>query len=63
MSNSTYPLYGLKVLDFSRVLAGTFAGRMMSVLGADVVEVEPPDNDVTKLWGKVTAGIPGYYHK
>jgi crotonobetainyl-CoA:carnitine CoA-transferase CaiB-like acyl-CoA transferase len=63
MSDSTYPLYGLKVLDFSRVLAGPFAGRMMSDLGADVVKVEPPDNDVTRLWGKVTAGIPGYYHQ
>ena len=63
MSDPTYPLYGLKVLDFSRVLAGPFAGRMMSDLGADVVKVEPPHNDVTRLWGKVTAGIPGYNHQ
>lgn len=63
MSDSTYPLHGLKVLDFSRVLAGPFAGRMMSDLGADVVKVEPPDNDITRLWGKVIAGIPGYYHQ
>lgn len=41
MSDSTYPLHGLKVLDFSRVLAGPFAGRMMSDLGTDVVQVEP----------------------
>ena len=41
MSDTTYPLYGLKVLDFSRVLSGPFAGRMMSDLGADVVKVEP----------------------
>ncbi len=63
MSDSTYPLHGLKVLDFSRVLAGPFAGRMMSDLGADVVKVEPPNNDVSRLWGKVIAGIPGYYHQ
>jgi crotonobetainyl-CoA:carnitine CoA-transferase CaiB-like acyl-CoA transferase len=56
-----HPLAGLKVLDFSRVLAGPFAGRMLSDLGADVVKIEPPDGDVTRQWGKVTAGLPGYY--
>ncbi len=59
----TYPLEGLKVLDFSRVLAGPFAGRMLSDLGADVVKIEPPDGDVTRYWGKNIANIPGYYHQ
>ncbi|MCZ6619939.1 MAG: CoA transferase [Gammaproteobacteria bacterium] len=58
-----YPLADLKVLDFSRVLAGPFAGRMLSDLGADVVKVEPPDGDITRLWGKVIGGIPGYYNQ
>jgi crotonobetainyl-CoA:carnitine CoA-transferase CaiB-like acyl-CoA transferase len=57
------PLENLKVLDFSRVLAGPFAGRMLADLGADVVKVEPPDGDVTRLWGHVIANIPGYYHQ
>lgn len=60
---SGYPLQGLKVLDFSRVLAGPFAGRMLCDLGADVVKVEPPDGDITRLWGRDIAGIPGYYHQ
>ena len=58
-----FPLDGLKVLDFSRVLAGPFAGRMLSDLGADVVKIEPPDGDVTRLWGHVVGGLPGYYHQ
>jgi len=58
-----YPLSDLKVLDFSRVLAGPFAGRMLSDLGADVVKIEPPDGDVTRYWGREIANIPGYFHQ
>ena len=63
MTDAPYPLAGLKVLDFSRVLAGPFAGRMLCDLGADVVKVEPPDGDVTRFWGKVVGGVPGYFHQ
>ena len=52
------PLAGFKVLDFSRVLAGPFAGRMLCDLGADVVKIEPPEGDITRLWGRVVGGIP-----
>ena len=63
MNDLEYPLAGLKVLDFSRVLAGPFAGRMLSDWGADVVKIEPPDGDVTRIWGRVQGGVPGYYHQ
>ena len=59
----TFPLAGLKVLDMSRVLAGPFAGRMLCDMGADVVKLEPPEGDVTRLWGKEIGGISGYFNQ
>ena len=46
------PLDGVKVLDLCRVLAGPHAGRLLADLGADVVKVEPPEGDVSRVFGK-----------
>jgi crotonobetainyl-CoA:carnitine CoA-transferase CaiB-like acyl-CoA transferase len=44
-------LGGLKVLDFSRVLAGPLATMMLGDLGAEVTKVESPAGDDTRQWG------------
>ena len=44
-------LPNLKVLDFSRVLAGPFATMMLADLGAAVTKIEPPAGDETRQWG------------
>jgi crotonobetainyl-CoA:carnitine CoA-transferase CaiB-like acyl-CoA transferase len=43
------PLDGLRVLDFSRVLTGPHATRMLCDLGAEVIKLEPPDGDLTRF--------------
>jgi crotonobetainyl-CoA:carnitine CoA-transferase CaiB-like acyl-CoA transferase len=45
-------LAGLRVLDFSRVLAGPFCTMLLGDMGAEVIKIENPDGgDETRDWG------------
>ena len=36
------PLEGIRVVDFTEIIAGPLAGRLLAEMGADVIKVEPP---------------------
>jgi len=49
---SAMALEGVRVLDFTQMMMGPWATQFLGDLGADVVKVEPPEGDVTRLFGK-----------
>jgi crotonobetainyl-CoA:carnitine CoA-transferase CaiB-like acyl-CoA transferase len=55
------PLEGVRVVDFSRVLAGPLCARTLLELGAEVTKIEPPSPDVSRFSAPALSGMSGYY--
>jgi CoA:oxalate CoA-transferase len=55
------PLTGLRVLDFSIMLAGPYCARLMADGGADVVKIEPPEGDDMRLRTPLRNGHSAYF--
>lgn len=56
-------LRGLRVVDLSRVLAGPYCSQMLGDHGAEIIKVEPPAGDDTRVWGPpyMPDGKSAYY--
>lgn len=56
------PLEGIKVLDFSQVLAAPFCGMMLADMGAEVIKIERPGlGDISREYGPYKNDISLYY--
>ena len=51
------PLAGVRVVDFSKILAGPLCTQYLADLGADVIKIEPPKGDDTRHWPPFEDGI------
>jgi len=57
------PLAGLRVLDFSRVIAGPFCTMQLADLGAEIIKIEHPvTGDDTRAWKPPEAGGESYFY-
>ncbi|MCK1522879.1 MULTISPECIES: CaiB/BaiF CoA-transferase family protein [unclassified Bradyrhizobium] len=57
----TAPLAGMRVLDFSIMLAGPYCARLLADVGAEVIKIEPPEGDDMRLRTPLRDGHSAYF--
>ena len=55
------PLDGIRVLDFSIMLAGPYCARLLADVGAEVIKIEPPEGEEMRLRGPLRDGQSAYF--
>src|SRR4029450_2315587 len=59
---NSLPLHGLKVIDFTRVLAGPLCTMLLGDMGAEVIKIEDPRHgDDTRAWAPFVGGGSTYF--
>lgn len=60
-STPSGPLAGIRVVDFSSVLSGPLCTAMLAEQGADVLKVESPEGDTTRVIGPAKGRLSAMY--
>ncbi|PYO57045.1 MAG: formyl-CoA transferase, partial [Candidatus Rokuibacteriota bacterium] len=61
-ARSRAPLAGVRVIDFTRILAGPFGSMFLGDMGAEVIKVEEPaKGDDTRGWPPFVGGEATYF--
>lgn len=58
VSQATGLLDGVKVLELASRIAGSYCGKILAHMGAEVVKIEPPEGDETRRLGPFPNHIP-----
>ncbi len=61
MTMPTGPLAGIRVIDVTTVVLGPFCSQTLGDMGADVIKVEPPAGDDTRMIGPSRTAAMGSY--
>jgi len=63
MYNTSLPLDGIRVVEFSHTIMGPSCGVTFADLGADVVKVEPPEGEPTRRSTGFASGFFTYFNR
>jgi crotonobetainyl-CoA:carnitine CoA-transferase CaiB-like acyl-CoA transferase len=58
---ATGPLDGIRVLEFTQIIAGPFACQNLADMGAEVIKVEPPEGEPWRQFSQFMPGEAKYF--